>query len=107
MYCRTAQDYTRCFDQMLMLNNYRFKRQALIAEGLLGPKKYPPESIKMTKRAKGPQLMYCENPRMSLLLHVSQLLQLVTPERQEKIRDICEAPSPRYITMSIVYFLVS
>ncbi|XP_067208133.1 trichohyalin-like isoform X2 [Linepithema humile] len=92
---RTAQDYTRCFEQMLMLNNYRFKRQALIAEGLLGPKKYPPESIKMTKRAKGPQLLYCENPSTSLLLHVSQLLQVVTPERREKIRDICEAPSPR------------
>lgn len=105
--CRTAQDYTRYFEQMLMLNNYRLKRQALIAEGLSGPKKYPPESIKMTKRAKGPQLLYCENPRTSLLLHISQLLQIVTPERREKIRNICEAPSPRYITMSIMFFLIS
>lgn len=86
---------------MLMLNNYRVKRQALIAEGFDGPKKYPPESIKTTKRAKGAQLLYCENPRMSLFLCISQLVQAVSPERREKIRDICEASSSRYITMSI------
>lgn len=92
---RTTQDYTRYFEQMLMLSNHRIKRQALIADGLDGPKKYPPESIKLTKRAKGHQLLYCENPRISLLLGVSQLLQVVTPERREKIRDICEASLPR------------
>lgn len=101
MYFRTAQDYTRYLEHMLMLNNYRVKRQALIAEGFDGPKKYPPESIKTTKRAKGSQLLYCENPRMSLFLCISQLVQAVSPERREKIRDICEASSSRYITMSI------
>lgn len=84
---------------MLMLSNHRLKRQALIAEGFNGPKKYPPESIKLTKRTKGLQLLYCENPRISLLLRISQLLQVVTPERREKIRDICEASSSRYIVM--------
>jgi len=102
MYFRTTQDYTRYLEQMLMLNNHRLKRQALIAEGLDGPKKYPPESIKLTKRARGLQLLYCENPRISLLLGISQLLQAVTPERREKIRDIYEASLPRYI---VIFFL--
>ncbi|KYM80481.1 hypothetical protein ALC53_09031 [Atta colombica] len=95
---RTTQDYARYFEQMLMLNNHRLKRQSLIAEGLNGPKKYPPESIKLTKRARGLQLLYCENPRISLLLNISQLLQVVTPERREKIQDICEASLPRIDT---------
>lgn len=100
---RTTQDYTRYLEQMLMLSNHRLKRQALIAEGLDGPKKYPPESIKLTKRARGLQLLYCENPRTSLLLGISQLLQIVTPERREKIRDICAASSPqRYIVISFL-----
>ncbi|XP_018395795.1 PREDICTED: trichohyalin-like isoform X2 [Cyphomyrmex costatus] len=99
---RTTQDYTRYFEQMLMLSNHRLKRQALIAEGLDGPKKYPPESIKLTKRARGLQLLYCENPRTSLLLGISQLLQAVTPERREKIRDICEASLPRIDTEDTV-----
>lgn len=100
---RTTQDYTRYFEQMLMLSNHRLKRQALVAEGLDGPKKYPPESIKLTKRARGLQLLYCENPRISLLLGISQLLQVVTPERREKIRDICEASLPRYIMISFLF----
>ncbi|XP_070525021.1 trichohyalin isoform X2 [Cardiocondyla obscurior] len=94
----TQQDYTRHLEQMLMLNNHRLKRQALIAEGLEGPKKYPPESIKLTKRTRGLQLSYCENPRISLLLNISQLLQTVTPERREKIREICEASLPQIDT---------
>lgn len=98
---RTAQDYTRYLEHMLMLNNHHLKRQALIVEGLDGPKKYPPESIKTTKRAKGTQLLYCENPRTSLFLCTSQLLQTVSPERRQKIRDICEASLPQYITMFI------
>lgn len=102
MYFRTTQDYTRYLEQMLMLSNHRLKRQALIVEGLDGPKKYPPESIKSTKRARGFQLLYCENPRISLLLGISQLLQIVTPERREKIRDICETSLPRYI---VIFFL--
>lgn len=99
---RTAQDYARYLEHMLMLNNYRVKRQALIAEGLEGPKRYPPESIKATKRAKGPQLLYCENPRMSLFLSTSQLLQVVSPDRREKMRDICEASLPRFDTEDTV-----
>lgn len=98
---RTAQDYARHLEHMLMLNNHHLKRQALIVEGLDGPKKYPPESIKTTKRAKGAQLLYCENPRTSLFLCTSQLLQAVSPERRQKIRDICEASSSQYITMFI------
>ncbi|XP_046828029.1 repetitive organellar protein-like isoform X3 [Vespa crabro] len=88
---RTVQDYARYLDQMLMLNNYRLKRTALIAEGLDGPKEFPPESIKLTKR--GRQLVYCENPRVSLLLNQQQLLQAVTLDRREKLRDICDATS--------------
>lgn len=90
---RTGQDYVRYFEQMLMLNNHRLKRHSLVAEGLDGPKKYPPESVKITKRARGSQVLYCENPRSSLLLNVAQLLQIVTPDRREKMRDICEATS--------------
>lgn len=78
-----------------MLNNHRLKRHAFVAEGLDGPKNYPPESIKITKRGKGPQLLYCENPRISLSLSIPQLLQNVTPERRDKIRDIYEASPPR------------
>ncbi|XP_025996734.1 uncharacterized protein LOC105198112 isoform X1 [Solenopsis invicta] len=96
------QDYTRYLEQMLMLSNHRLKRQALIAEGLHGSKKYPPESIRLTKRTKGLQLSYCENPRVSLLLGISQLLEAVTPERREKIRDICEASLPRIDTEDTV-----
>ncbi|XP_019889605.2 trichohyalin isoform X2 [Ooceraea biroi] len=92
---RTVQDFARHFEQMLMLNNYRLKRQAVIAEGLDGPRKYPPESIRTTKRAKGSQILYCENPNVSLLLRAPQLLEAVTPERRERIRDICEASSSR------------
>ncbi|XP_014470485.1 PREDICTED: trichohyalin-like isoform X2 [Dinoponera quadriceps] len=92
---RTGQDYLRYLEQMLMLNNHRLRRHSLVAEGLDGPKKYPPESVKTTKRARGSQLLYCENPRTSLLLSISQLLQVVTPDRRDKIRDICEATSPR------------
>lgn len=110
IFFRTTQDYTRYLEQMLMLSNHRLKRQALIAEGLDGPKKYPPESVKLTKRARGLQLSYCENPRISLLLNISQLLQVVTPERREKIRDIREASLPRYIEMffiSKIFFYLS
>lgn len=98
---RTPHDYTRYLEQMLMLNNHRLKLQALIAEGLDGPKKYPPESVKLTKR-RGLQLIYCENPRFSLSLGVSQILQAVPPERREKIRYICEASLPRYIIISFL-----
>jgi len=97
IYFRTAQDFVRHFEQMLMLNNYHLKRQAVIVEGLDGPRKYPPESIKTTKRAKGSQLLYCENPHISLFLRISQLLEIVTPERRERIRDIREASSLWYI----------
>ncbi|KAL6255012.1 hypothetical protein P5V15_013347 [Pogonomyrmex californicus] len=99
---RLTQDYTRYLEQMLMLSNHRLKRQALLVDGLDGPKKYPPESIKLTKRARGLQLLYCENPRVSLLLSISQLLQIVTPERRERIRDICEASLPRINIEEIV-----
>ncbi|KAK2586720.1 hypothetical protein KPH14_011755 [Odynerus spinipes] len=90
---RTVQDYTRYLDQMLMLNNYRLKRSALIAEGLNGPKEFPPESVRLTKR--GRQLLYCENPRVSLLLNRQQLFQAVTVDHREKLQDICDATSIR------------
>lgn len=101
-YCRTVQDYARYLDQMLMLNNHRLKRTALIAEGLDGPKEFPPESIKLTKR--GRQLLYCENPRVSLLLNRQQLLQAVTLDRREKLRDICDATSIQYKQFFLLHF---
>ncbi|KAG7207404.1 hypothetical protein KM043_009056 [Ampulex compressa] len=94
---RTAQDYVRYLEQMLMLNDCRLRRCALVAVGLDGPKEYPPESIKATKKGKS-QVLYCENPRISLLLSRQQLLQTLTAERREKMREICEATITRVNT---------
>lgn len=79
-----------------MLNDCRLKRYAFIAEGLDGPKEYPPESIRVTKRGRS-QLLYSENPRMSLFINRQQILQLVAAEHREKMRAICEAEFIRYI----------
>lgn len=87
---------------MLLLNDCRLKRYAFTAEGLDGPKEYPPESVRMTKRGR-PQLLYCENPRMSLFLNYHQVLQVVTADRREKMREICEADFSRYIKMSFIF----
>lgn len=81
---------------MLMLNDIRLRRYAFIAEGLDGPKEYPPESIRITKRGK-PQIIYSENSRMSFFLNRQQILQAVTTERREKMQKICEADFIRYI----------
>ncbi|CAK9797362.1 hypothetical protein ANTPLA_LOCUS1192 [Anthophora plagiata] len=86
---RTAEDYLRHFEQMLMLNDFRSKRYAFVAEGLDGPKEYPPESIRITKRGR-PQLFYSENPRMSLFIDHQHILQTVTTDHREKMREICE-----------------
>nr|XP_033338670.1 trichohyalin-like isoform X1 [Megalopta genalis] len=91
---RTAEDYVRHFDQMLLLSDCRLKRYAFTAEGLDGPKEYPPESVKMTKRGR-PQVLYAENPRLSLFLSHGQILQIVASDRREKIREICEADIAR------------
>ncbi|XP_076164228.1 uncharacterized protein LOC143145078 isoform X3 [Ptiloglossa arizonensis] len=91
---RIGEDYLRYFEQMLLLNDCRLKRYAFTAEGLDGPKEYPPESVRMTKRGR-PQLLYCENPRMSLFLNYHQVLQVVTADRREKMREICEADFSR------------
>ncbi|XP_078050476.1 uncharacterized protein LOC144476982 isoform X2 [Augochlora pura] len=91
---RTAEDYVRHFDQMLLLSDCRLKRYAFTAEGLDGPKEYPPESLRMTKKGR-PQLLYAENPRLSLLLTHGQILQIVASDRREKIREICEADVAR------------
>ncbi|XP_015432769.1 PREDICTED: uncharacterized protein LOC107188895 isoform X2 [Dufourea novaeangliae] len=91
---RTPEDYLRYFDQMLMLNDCRLKRHGFAAEGLEGPKEYPPESVKVTKRGR-PQLFYSENPRVSLFLSHEQILHVVTGDRREKIREICEAEITR------------
>lgn len=95
---RTVEDYTRYFDQMLLLNDCRLKRYAFTVEGLDGPKEYPPESVRVTKRGR-PQLLYSENPRMSLFLSHEQILHVVTSDRREKMREICEADIARYIKM--------
>ncbi|OAD53833.1 hypothetical protein WN48_08806 [Eufriesea mexicana] len=87
---RTAEDYLRHFEQMLMLNDCRLKRYAFIAEGLDGPKEYPPESIKLTKRGR-PQLFYSENPRMSLFINHQQILQAIITDQREKMQEICDA----------------
>ncbi|KAK9297028.1 hypothetical protein QLX08_009127 [Tetragonisca angustula] len=86
---RTAEDYLRHLEQMLMMNDCRLKRYAFIAEGLEGPKEYPPESIRVTKRGR-PQLFYSENPRMSLFMDHQQILQTVTTDHREKMRNIYE-----------------
>ncbi|XP_054001184.1 uncharacterized protein LOC128888398 isoform X2 [Hylaeus anthracinus] len=91
---RIAEDYLRYLEQMLLLNDYRLKRYAFTAEGLDGPKEYPPESVKVTKRGR-PQLLYCENPRMSLFLNRQQILQVVPADRRDKMRKICEADVTR------------
>lgn len=80
---------------MLMINDCRLKRYAFIVEGLDGPKEYPPESIKITKRGR-PQLFYSENPRISLYINHQQILQAVTIDHREKMRNIYEADFIRY-----------
>ncbi|XP_076277909.1 uncharacterized protein LOC143207903 isoform X3 [Lasioglossum baleicum] len=91
---RTAEDYIRYFDQMLLLNDCRLKRYAFTAEGLDGPKEYPPESVRVTKRGR-PQVLYSENPRTSLFLSHEQILQTVAGDRREKMREICETDIAR------------
>ncbi|XP_076249176.1 uncharacterized protein LOC143188653 isoform X2 [Calliopsis andreniformis] len=75
---------------MLLLNDCRFKRYAFLAEGIDGPKEYHPESIRVTKRGR-PQLLYSENPRISLFLNRQQILEAVPSDRREKMRDVLEA----------------
>lgn len=101
IYYRTAEDYVRHFEQMLMINDCRLKRYAFIAEGLEGPKEYPPESVRATKRGR-PQLFYSENPRMSLFINHQQILQAVSADHREKMRDICEADFIRYTKITFV-----
>lgn len=101
IYYRTAEDYLRHFEQMLMINDCRLKRYAFIAEGLEGPKEYPPESVRATKRGR-PQLFYSENPRMSLFINHQQILQAVTADHRDKMRNICETDFIRYTKMSFV-----
>lgn len=74
---------------MLLLGDHRKHRSSYVAEGLNGPKEYPPETIRVTKAR--PQILYSENPEVSLLLHRRQVLNVVPPERREKMGDICEA----------------
>lgn len=103
---RTAQDYSRYYKQMLMLSYYGLKRQPFIADGFNGKrKKYPPESIRTTKQTKGLSLLYSENPHRSLLLDISEVIKDVTPERRERIRDIRETSSSRYVT-SFLYPII-
>lgn len=106
IYYRTAEDYVRHFEQMLMINDCRLKRYAFIVEGLDGPKEYPPESIRVTKRGR-PQLFYSENPRISLFINHQQILQTVTIDHREKMRNICEADFIRYIKIfCLINFLL-
>lgn len=86
---------------MLMMNDCRLKRYAFIAEGLEGPKEYPPESIRVTKRGR-PQLFYSENPRMSLFMDHQQILQTVTTDHREKMRNIYEGDYIRYTKIFLV-----
>lgn len=76
-----------------MLSDSRQYRYALLAEGLDGPKEFPPETIKATKTK--PSLMFCENPRYSLFVDRQNVLSLVSPNRREKMEDICEAKQIR------------
>ena len=79
---------------MLMLNDEKQYRHPFVAEGISCPIEYPPETIKETKCK--PCLLYSENPKYSLLFDRQYILSVVTPNRREKMEDICEAKQIRY-----------
>lgn len=78
---------------MLMLSDDRQHRFAFIAEGQNGPKEYPPEIVKSTKTK--PCLLFCENPRYPMYLDRQHILSMVSPNRRERMEDICEATQIR------------
>ena len=80
---------------MLLLGDHRKHRSSFIAEGFYGPKEYPPETIRVTKAL--PSILYCENPQVSLLLDRRQVLNVVPPERRERMGKICEATQIRFV----------
>lgn len=79
----------------MMIGDHRLMRSPLMAQGLEGPKPYPPESIRVTKAVKGTPLLYCENPRVSLLLTREQVFQAIPVERRNTMREICETTRDR------------
>ena len=83
---------------MLLLGDHRKHRTSYIAEGLEGPKEYPPEAIRVTKAR--PPILYSENPQVSLLLDRKQVLNVVSLERRKKMGDICEATQIRSVFIS-------
>lgn len=91
---RSAEDYAQYMDQMLLMNDNRQQRFAFVAEGLAGPKEFPPEAIRATTKSK-PLILYSENPRVSLMLNRKEVLNVVSPSRREKMEDICEATQIR------------
>jgi hypothetical protein len=76
-----------------MLSDTRIHRYAFLAEGPNGPKEYPPEIIKTTKNK--PSILYCENPRHPIYFDRQYVLRVVSPNRREKMEDICEATQIR------------
>ena len=88
----------------MMVGEHRLFRSPVIVDGLEGPKPYPPESVKLTKKAKGPTLLYCENPRVSLLMTREQVYQVIPDERRKSMREICETTRERWVQKNYEQF---
>lgn len=85
-----------------MIADHHLKRYPLIVEGQEGPREFPPESVKVTKRGRGPAVLFSENPRVSLLLSRQQLYQAVPSDRRDKMRLICEANHLQLVINSLL-----
>ena len=93
-YYRSPQDFDEYFEQMLMISEGRPFRYPFVAESQNGgPKEFQPETIKTTKAK--PPILYCENPRHPLHFNRQVVLNAVSPNRREKMEDICEATQIR------------
>lgn len=76
-----------------MLVDVKPHRYPFIAEGVNGPKEYAPETIKATVTK--PTIMYSENSKYRMYFDRQQILNAVSPNRREKMEDICEATQIR------------
>lgn len=80
---------------MLIISNQRQYRYAFAAESVNGTKDYPPETIKTTKNY--PPIFYSKNPRYSLYFTRQEIYNVVSPQRRERMADICEATQIRFV----------
>ncbi|KAJ8675771.1 hypothetical protein QAD02_011557 [Eretmocerus hayati] len=94
---RTAEDYNEHLEQVLLLRNSRQERYPFVAEAAEeGTKEYPPEMIKITKSK--PPLAWSGNPKLSIFFNRQFIFSAVSPDRREKLADICQATQIRIIT---------